>query len=179
VVGVTMSREYLGTGEQPAGELSVGQLFAEMRRSLYVLALGLTGSASAAEDVVQDVFVGVQRKRPDFADRSSAAAYLRTAVTYRSRSVHRRAYVRRRHEAAQPRGEPIVADHAQLAAEHAEVLAAVRRLGRRQREVVVLRYWCDLSDADTARVLDISVGTVRSTASRAHARLASMLGAKK
>jgi RNA polymerase sigma-70 factor (sigma-E family) len=169
-------REYLaGASVDAEGELCLGRLFAELWRGLYVLALGLTGSAAAAEDVVQDVFASVHRRRPEFTERAAAAAYLRTAVTNRCRSYHRRAYVRRRYEAGLSRREPVVADHALLGSEHAEVLDAVRRLGRRQREVVILRYWCDLSDTETARVLGISAGTVRSTASRAHARLASML----
>jgi RNA polymerase sigma factor (sigma-70 family) len=179
--GVTIPiREYL-PGEATAGwpgggAPQVEALFREMWRSLYVLALGLTGSAATAEDVVQDVFVSVQRRHPRFDGRSGAAAYLHAAVTNRCRSVHRRAYVRRRYEATQPRREPTVADHAAVSGEHVEVLDAVRRLGHRQREVLILRYWCDFSDADTARVLNISAGTVRSTLSRAHARLATMLG---
>jgi RNA polymerase sigma factor (sigma-70 family) len=54
-----------------------------------------------------------------------------------------------------------------LAEEHREVLAALGGLGRRQREVLVLRYWSDLSEADIAETLGISRGTVKSTASRA------------
>jgi len=51
----------------------------------------------------------------------------------------------------------------------------VQALPRRQREVVVLRYWCDLAEADIAQVLSISTGTVKSSAHRAHARLAAAL----
>ena len=162
--------------EQAAGELSVEGLFSRRWRSLYALALGLTGSGATAEDVVQDVFVSVQRRRPRFDGPAAASAYLHAAVTNRCRSVHRRAYVRRRYEATLPRREPTVADHASISGEHAEVLDAIRRLGRRQREVLVLHYWCDLPDAEVAAVLGIGAGTVRSTLSRAHARLAAMLG---
>jgi RNA polymerase sigma factor (sigma-70 family) len=181
---VTSTRDLTGwedlTGwdAQEPTDLSVGTLFAERWRSLYVLALGLTGSAAAAEDVVQDVFVSVQQRRPSFESRAGASAYLHAAVTNRCRSLHRRAYVRRRHEATLPRREPVVGDHAGLVGAHAEVVEAVGRLSRRQREVVILRYWCDLSDTDTARALDIRAGTVRSIASRARARLAGMLGDK-
>ena len=53
-----------------------------------------------------------------------------------------------------------------LAEEHREVLAALHRLPRRQREVLVLRYWSDLSEAQIALTLGISRGAVKSSASR-------------
>jgi len=54
-----------------------------------------------------------------------------------------------------------------LAEEHREVLAAMRQLATRQREVLVLRYWSGLSEAEIAEALGISRGAVKSTASRA------------
>jgi RNA polymerase sigma factor (sigma-70 family) len=54
-----------------------------------------------------------------------------------------------------------------LAEEHREVIEALHRLAPRQREVLVLRYWSNLSEAEIAQTLDISPGTVKSTASRA------------
>jgi RNA polymerase sigma factor (sigma-70 family) len=54
-----------------------------------------------------------------------------------------------------------------LAEEHREVIEALHRLAPRQREVLVLRYWSNLSEGEIARTLDISPGTVKSTASRA------------
>ena len=58
-----------------------------------------------------------------------------------------------------------------LAEEHREVITALHQLAPRQREVLVLRYWSNLSEAEIARTLDISQGTVKSTASRALAAL--------
>jgi RNA polymerase sigma factor (sigma-70 family) len=51
------------------------------------------------------------------------------------------------------------------------VLAALNELPRRQRATVVLRYYCDLSEAETAEALGCSVGTVKSQAAKALARL--------
>ena len=56
------------------------------------------------------------------------------------------------------------------------MLAAVRTLPRRQREVLILRYWSDLSEADIAKTLGIAAGTVKSNASRGLARLEQLLG---
>jgi RNA polymerase sigma factor (sigma-70 family) len=47
------------------------------------------------------------------------------------------------------------------------LIAALQRLGPRQRAVIVLRYWMDLTEADIAATLDCSVGTVKSQAARA------------
>jgi len=55
--------------------------------------------------------------------------------------------------------------------ERSAVLDALRVLGPRQRAVVVLRYWLDMSEAETAAALNCSTGTVKSQASRALATL--------
>ena len=87
------------------------------------------------------------------------------------RSALRRRRTARAHTppADVPRGTP--EDSVVLAEEHRAVLDGLARLGRRQREVLVLRYWSDLSEADIADTLGISRGTVKSTASRALAAL--------
>ena len=66
-----------------------------------------------------------------------------------------------------------------LAEEHREVLAALKQLPNRQREVLVLRYWSDLSEAQIADALGISRGTVKSTASRALAALEKIMEASR
>lgn len=63
-----------------------------------------------------------------------------------------------------------------LAADHREVLTALRRLPDRQREVLTLRYWSNLSEAQIAETLGISRGAVKSNASRGITRLEAILG---
>jgi RNA polymerase sigma factor (sigma-70 family) len=66
--------------------------------------------------------------------------------------------------------------HVLLSAEHREALDALRQLPRRQQEVLVLRFWSGLSEAEIADALGISPGSVKSSASRGMAKLAKMLG---
>lgn len=135
----------------------------------------LVGDQQSAEDVVQDVFLGLYRALPRLRDPQRILPYLRVAVVNRSRSTlrsRRRAALRLvQHEPAARSAESAVMDQADRLA----VMAAVRRLPRRSREVLVLRYYQDLSDTDIAATLGISAGTVRSTASRAIATLAADL----
>jgi len=63
-----------------------------------------------------------------------------------------------------------------IAAEHAELMHALQQLPRRQREVLTLRYWGRLSEKELAEAMGISVGTVKSTASRALDTLEKLMG---
>ena len=67
--------------------------------------------------------------------------------------------------------DPALADPAVVAGQRSDLMEALRELPPRQRAVVVLRYWADLSDAQVAALLGCSEGTVRSQAWRALAKL--------
>lgn len=132
--------------------------------SLVRLALNLVDDIGSAEDVVQDVFAALPGKSVD----GDPLRYLQRAVVNRSRSALRR---RRTARAFLLRAEPddLVepADHDALRTERRrELLAAIGRLPRRQREVVVLRYYEELAVAEIAALLDISPGAVSSALSR-------------
>ncbi|WP_341924488.1 SigE family RNA polymerase sigma factor [Nocardioides psychrotolerans] len=148
-----------------AGELS--ELYAAHRLSMVRLAMLLVDDLASAEDVVQDAFAAMAARRGTLDDRGAALAYLRISVVNGSRSALRRRRTARAyvppHEAP-PDGPE---SHAVLAEEHREVYEALEHLAPRQREVVVLRYWSHLSEAEIAQALGISQGSVKSTASRA------------
>lgn len=151
-------------------EQLLGELYAAHRLSLVRLAVLLVDDTAAAEDVVHDVFAGLLKTR-SLRDGDAALAYLRRGVVNRSRSALRR---RRTARAYAPPHEASAAgpdDLAVLSEEHRTVLAAVETLPERQREVLVLRYWSNLSEAEIADAMGISRGTVKSTASRALAAL--------
>src|SRR5205814_5124975 len=100
------------------------------------------------------------------ASEDAAVGYLRTSVVNNARSVLRRRRTVRRfpQPAADWLTEPAADGGVLLAEEHREVIAALRTLPPRQREVIVLRYWSELTEAEIAKTLGISVGTVKSTA---------------
>lgn len=167
----------VGTAPDAAGgELTA--LFLEYHLELVRLATMLTGDRATAEDVVQDAFEKVHAGRNRLAGRGGvSASYLRTAVINGCRGVHRRRKVARRHEVKVPdEAGPVSAEQEVLCAErHREVAAALAGLPRRRREVLVLRYYLQLSEAEIAQTLNISTGTVKSSAARGLATLAKTL----
>ena len=128
-------------------------LYAAHRLPLVRLAVLLVDDVASAEDVVQDAF--------------AALAYLRVSVVNTARSALRRRRTARAYSPPHDVTPASPEDRAVLAEEHREVIDALHRLAPRQREVLVLRYWSNLSEAEIAQTLDISRGTVKSTASRA------------
>jgi RNA polymerase sigma-70 factor (sigma-E family) len=132
------------------------------------LAFGLTGDRWLAEDIAQTALARayVAWRRVSRAD--DPDAYLRRILVNAS---NRR--FRRRRVTEEPGDLPDVAVEgpADLVDERSALLAALRQLPPRQRAVVVLRYWNDLTDAQIAAALGCSPGTVRSQLSRALARL--------
>jgi RNA polymerase sigma-70 factor (sigma-E family) len=146
-------------------------------RYLVRLATLLVDDVTSAEDVVQDAFVALHKRSGSLREPEAAVAYLRTSVLNLSRSVIRRRQVARKHlKVAEPEATP-AADHDVLIRdEHRAALQAVRALPRHQREVLILRYWSDLSEREIAETLGISPGSVKSAASRGMATLHRVLG---
>ena len=141
-------------------------LYSAHRLSLVRLAVLLVDDLQSAEDVVQDAFAGFLGRRRALEDPDKALAYLRTSVVNNARSALRRRRTARAYVAPHEVEPEDPSGRAILAEEHREVLTALDRLPARQREVLVLRYWSDLSEAEIADALGISRGTVKSTASR-------------
>lgn len=151
--------------------VDITELYAAHRLSLVRLAILLVDDFASAEDVVQDAFVGLARRPDAVRDPSKTLAYLRVAVVNTARSALRRRRTARAYSPPHHVSPPTPEDSAVLAEEHREVLSALRTLAPRQREVLVLRYWSNLSEVEIAETLQISTGTVKSTGSRALAAL--------
>jgi RNA polymerase sigma-70 factor (sigma-E family) len=145
--------------------------YEEHYASLVRLASLLLDDVGTCEEVVQDAFVNVWRRAPVMISRDRLPAYLRSAVLNGARSQLRRRQVRRRHARPAPPAPP-APEVAALGAHDDEVLDALRALPDRQREVLVLRYYLDLSEVDIAATLGISPGSVKTHAHRGLATLA-------
>lgn len=164
--------------EEPVRGVELAEVYAAHRLALVRLAILLVDDLASAEDVVQDAFAALARRSGGLRDPSAAVGYLRVSVVNGSRSMLRRRRTVRGYVPPRDTEPPGPEDRAVVAEEHRELLEAVKRLAPRQREVLVLRYWSGLSEAEIANALGISPGTVKSTASRALDVLERMLEGK-
>ena len=152
--------------DRASADEAVEALYAAHWVGLVRLAALLLRDQRAAEDVTQDAFIALHRRWGRLRDPEHALAYLRRSVVNGCRSAHRRSAVADRHR-PDPLADTASAEASVLAVERrATVLAAVAALPRRQREVLVLRHWLDLSEADIAATLRISRGSVKTHSSR-------------
>ena len=132
------------------------------------LATVLVDDLETAEDLVQEAYLSLHRKNRMLRQPDRAVDYLRSSVLNLARSHVRRRIASRRRQRELERLElvreqrlPSAEQSAMLSNRQRELDQAVRRLPRRQREVVVLRYSLELSDAEIARALDITTGSVK------------------
>ena len=164
-------------GDAMDGELDASQavtaIYQRHALGLTRLAFLMLGDRQTAEDVVQEAFCGLYRAWDRMSDHANAVGYVRTSVLNGSRSA-----LRRSRRVPRPLAVPAAAsaEATVLAGERQrETVAALRRLPARQREALVLRYFADLPEQETALAMGISRGTVKSTTSRALAALARLL----
>ena len=155
------------------------ELFRQHHLELVRLAALLVRSREAGEDIVQDVFINIHARRGGPLDAAGALAYLRRAVVNGCRSWLRRQRVARRFGSPDRTALDVheSAEHTAITAENRRLLQAeLSALPARRREVLVLRYYVGLSEAEIARTLGISQGTVKSAAARGIRSLAKALG---
>lgn len=152
---------------QPSGPLTLEDLYRQHRMRLVRLAILLVDEPATAEDVVQEAFTGLHRNWGKLRDAAAAVSYLRTAVVNGSRSVLRRRKTARDYVPPHAVNARSAESLAMLSTEHQAVVQALSKLPPRQREVLVLRYYGGLSEAEISEAAGISRGTVKSTASRA------------
>lgn len=139
--------------------------YGDLLRTAYLL----TGSHHAAEDLVQ---ASLLKALPRWDGIAEPMTYLRRVMVNQRVSWWRRL----RRELVRPAVPDSVApDDVGTATDRAVILAALAGLPPRMRAVLVLRYWEDLTEVQTAAVLGCSVGTVKAQASRGLARLRSIL----
>lgn len=162
-------------GQQTDAYAAITEMYDAHYRSLVRLATLLVHDISTAEEVVQDSFVALHAGLQRLRDSEKTLSYLRAAVVNRSRSVLRHRVVVDRNAPKPPPDMPSAEHGAMALIERSAVVAALRTLPERQREVVVLRFYGDLSEAQIAAAMGITRGAVKSHTSRAMASLRSVL----
>lgn len=129
-------------------------------------------SEQDAEDLVQSALERVYRHWPrirhDNPEAYARRIVVNTAISRaRRRRIIQEITLARPPESVAPRPDPDLRD---------VLIAELRRLPPRMRAVLVLRYWEDLSESETARLLGCSIGTVKSQAARGLARIRAQMG---
>ncbi len=145
--------------------------FAEARLpALLAFATVLSGQRATAEDIAQEVLIRTHGKWDHIGSMDRPELYVRKMIMNEFLSWRRRSW------RLVPSGDvaedrPDSTDYATGHAEHQAMLAQIGRLPKRQRAVLVLRYYEDRSDAEIAELLGCSASSVRAYASRALAKL--------
>ncbi|MEU9158983.1 SigE family RNA polymerase sigma factor [Streptomyces sp. NPDC048424] len=140
-------------------------------RSLLGLAALLLDDTASCEDVVQEAFIRVHSARNRVRDREKTLAYLRQTVVNLSRSALRRRILGLK-LLSKPMPDMASAEEgAYDQLERDDLIKAMRGLQRRQREVLVLRYFADMTEVQVAETLGISLGSVKAYGSRGIAAL--------
>ena len=158
-------------GEADASH-AVTALYRTHALGLTRLAFVMLGDRPAAEDVVQEAFCGLYRSWDRLHDRDKSLAYLRVSVLNGCRSALRR---RKRTPAAVHAVRSVGGSRRARGRGTARGGGRAAPLAPRQREALVLRYYADLPEYETALAMGVSRGTVKSTTARALAALGRML----
>ncbi|MCY0933115.1 SigE family RNA polymerase sigma factor [Streptomyces sp. H34-S4] len=140
-------------------------------RSLLGLAALLLDDTASCEDVVQEAFIRVHSARKKVRDREKTLAYLRQTVVNLSRSALRRRILGLK-LLSKPMPDMASAEEgAYDLLERDDLIKAMRGIQRRQREVLVLRYFADMTEVQVAETLGLSLGSVKAYGSRGIAAL--------
>jgi RNA polymerase sigma-70 factor (ECF subfamily) len=161
-----------------AGEtVAFGELVRRHQRAALRVAAVVSGSTEEARDIVQDAFVAAHRGLHTYRGTGSVRSWLLRVVANHARNQVR-SRVRRlrrddRYAALDLRVEVGPDDRVVLASEHVAVAAALAALGADDRSVLGCRFVAGLTEQETADVLGLPLGTVKSRTSRALVRLRS------
>lgn len=152
-------------------EQEFAEVFASAWPRLFRTAYAVAGDAGVAEDAVQAAFARAYASWDRVRRADSPEAYLRRIVVNQALGIRQRAWFRRERPADTVETSEHVTSAEAAVVDRDRVWGAVQALPPRQRAVVVLRYYEDLSEAEIAETLGCSRGTVKSQASAALANL--------
>jgi RNA polymerase sigma-70 factor (sigma-E family) len=158
----------MGSGDD--GDDGFAGLYREHWKALLRFAWLMTGDAARAEDAVAEALANVWPLWRAGRVRNPSA-YLRRAILNELMRGRRRLLLERRHGDRRSGDHRGIRQVAEQVADQEAVWRALLGLPAEQRAAIVLRYFEDLTEAQTAEVLNVSVGTVKSRVSRGLARL--------
>jgi RNA polymerase sigma-70 factor (sigma-E family) len=158
-------------GDAPVGlsEPDFREYVRTRTRALLRTAYILTGNLADAEDLVQSALAKTYVAWDRIADRGAIDGYVRRAIVNTHISWWRRRRLREYPTDEVP--DQAVADHATSSDLQETIRQAIDRLPQRMRAAIMLRYYDDMTEAEVAEVLGVSLGTVKSTVARAVAKL--------
>ncbi len=159
----------------PADTVRLRELYDHHAKDLYRLAYRLTGTRADAEDVVQDVFVGLPEALRSYQERGREGPWLRR-VTVRVALARIRGGTRKREVPLEAGAEPSVRAAADAVVDRLALYAALDRLPEPLRMVLVLKELEGYSHAEIAELLGIREGTSQVRLHRAHDKLRHLLG---
>lgn len=159
-----------------------GELMRRHQHAALRVAAVVCGSTDDARDIVQDAFVKAHAGLDSYRGAGSVRSWMLRIVANQAKNEARGRARRLRREDRHARlavhADEAADDLAERRLEHEELAAALGRLPARDREVLGCRFVAGLTEAETADVLGIPIGTVKSRTSRALARLAHDLAAR-
>lgn len=160
------------------GRAALGEFYAAHADSAKRLAFLLTGDMEIAEDITQDAFVKMAGRLGGLRSPETSAAYLRRTVVNLCRSHFRRRRVERAYLRREAGGRRIETVEWRDVVEADALWNELQRLAYRQRCAVVLRYYEDLSEIQTADILGCSVGAAKALTNRAMEQLRARVGSE-
>jgi RNA polymerase sigma-70 factor (sigma-E family) len=159
----------------PDARAGVSALFDAQATRMLRLATVLLRDRASAEDVVQDAFASLYAGWDRLRDEDAAVGYLHRSVVNGVRSRQRRRLVADRFRPSPPPDVRSAEDALLASSPGPAVVAAVQALPRREREVVLLRHYLDLSERQTAEALGLRPGSVKAYGARGLDRLRAAL----
>lgn len=157
--------------ESPDVNKLIAALFRDHARPLVRMARFFADDRSAAEDLVQEAFLRLHRALRRIQHMDKPVAYLRSIVLNLARDHNHRGLMSLRHRAPVQVGLPSPQDEIVMREDQREVIAALRKLPRRQRDCLLLRYYLELGPTDIAETLELSVNSVKTHLRRGMAAL--------
>ncbi len=153
----------------------VASLFAEEAANLVRLARFFVDDRTSAEDLVQEAFIRLSRSVHRIHDRDKVKPYLRSIVLNLARDHNRRGLMSLRHHPPADPDPPTLDELMEVDEDRRRVIAALRELAPGQRNVLVLRFYLELSVQETADTLGLSMNTVKTQQQRGLAALEVLL----